>query len=76
MCCSVLKIIIRLHSTWDMFGPADIDHQLSVSQVTQCGQSLDVALRYSGVRHGKDTFRLSHQQQRHHFVFDHTTGRN
>lgn len=55
-------------ATWDVFGPADVDHQLPVSQVTQGGQSLDVALGDSGVRHGEDGLRLGHQQHRHHFV--------
>lgn len=56
-------------ATWDVFGPADVDHQLPVGQVTQCGQSLDVALGHGGVGHGKDALRLGHQQHRHHFVF-------
>ena len=53
-------------STWDMFCPADDDHQLAVSQVAQRGQSLDVALRHGRVRHGIDLLRLRHQQVRHY----------
>jgi len=61
--------------TWDVFGPADVDHQLSVGQVAQRGQSLDVALGHGGVRHGEDALGLGHQQQGHHFVFDHTANK-
>lgn len=53
-------------STWDVFGPANDDHQLTVSEVAQCGQGLDVALRHGGVRHGIDLLWLSHQQVRHY----------
>lgn len=52
--------------TWDVLGPADDDHQLAVSQVAQCGQSLDVALWHGGVRHGVDLLWLCHQQVRHY----------
>lgn len=62
-----------LKATWDVLGPADVDHQLPVSQVTQRGQSLDVTLRHGGVRHGKNALRLGHQQHRHHFVFHRVT---
>lgn len=61
----------RPNRTWDVFGPADVDHQLPVGQVAQRGQGLDVALRDGGVRHGKDALWLGHQQQRHHLVFHH-----
>ena len=56
----------NLFHTWDVFGPADDDHQLAVSQVAQRGQSLDVALRHGGVRHGIDLLWLRHQQVRHY----------
>lgn len=49
-------------STWDVLGPADIDHQLSVRQVTQRGQSLDVTVGHGRVRHGVDLLRLGDQQ--------------
>lgn len=52
----------NLFYTWDVFGPADDDHQLAVSQVAQRGQSLDVTLRHGGVRHGIDLLWLHHQQ--------------
>ena len=48
-----------------MLGPADDDHQLAVRQVTQRGESLDVALGHGGVRHGVDLLRLRHQQVGH-----------
>lgn len=51
--------------TWDVFGPADDDHQLAVGQVTQCGQCFDVALGHGGVRHGVDLLRLRYQQMGH-----------
>ncbi len=54
--------------TWDMFGPADVDHQLSVRQVTQRSQGLDVAVWYSWVRHGVNLLWLGHQQVRDDFV--------
>lgn len=60
-----------LNLTWDVFGPADVDHQLPVGQVAQRGQSLDVALRYRGIRHGEDALRLGNQQQGDHFVLNH-----
>lgn len=53
-------------STWDVFGPTDDDHQLSVSQVTQRRKSLDVTLWHCGVRHGIDLFWLRYQQVRHY----------
>lgn len=56
----------NLFYTWDVLGPADDDHQLTVSQVAQRGQSLDVALRHGGVRHGIDLLWLRHQQVRHY----------
>ena len=52
--------------TWDMLGPANDDHQLPVSQVTQRGQGLDVTLRHGGVRHGVDLLWLSHQKVGHY----------
>lgn len=66
---------LSLNHTWDVFGPANVDHQLSVSEVTQRGQSLDVALGYCGIRHGEDALGLGDQEQRHHLVLDHSTCR-
>lgn len=54
--------------TWDMFGPADVDHELSVRQVTQRSQGLDVAVWYCWVRHGVNLLWLGHQQVRYDFV--------
>ena len=48
--------------TWDVLGPANDDHELPVCQVTESGQSLDVALRHAGGRHGIQFVWLSHQQ--------------
>lgn len=48
--------------TWDVLGPADDDHELSVRQVTESGQGLDVALRHARGRHGVELVRLGHQQ--------------
>ena len=48
--------------TWDVLGPANDDHELPVCQVTESGQSLDVALWHAGRRHGIQFVRLSHQQ--------------
>ena len=48
--------------TWDVLGPADDDHELSVCQVTESGQGLDVTLRHAGGRHGVQLVRFSHQQ--------------
>ena len=50
-----------------MLGPADDDHQLSVCQVTQRGEGLDVALGHGGVGHGVDLLWLGHQQVGHDF---------
>lgn len=61
----MLNTCERMHfgaPTWDVLGPADIDHQFPVCQVTQRGQSLDVAVRNSRVRHGIDLLRLGNQQ--------------
>lgn len=55
-----------MYFTWDVFSPADYDHQLAVGQVTERGQSLDVTLRHGGVRHGIDLLWLCHQQVRHY----------
>lgn len=54
--------------TWDVFSPANVHHQLSVRQVTQCSQGLDVAVWYCWVWHGVNLFRLGHQQVRDDFV--------
>lgn len=74
-CCVLVRIYMIIYDndnrqdsacgggpTWDVLGPADIDHQLPVCQVTQRGQSLDVAVGDSRVWHGIDLLRLSHQQ--------------
>lgn len=45
-----------------MFGPADDDHQLAVSQVAQRGQGLDVSVGHGRVRHGVDLLWFHHQQ--------------
>ena len=54
--------------TWDVLGPADVDHQLAVGQVAQRGEGLDVAVRDRGIRHGVDLLGLRHQQVRHDLV--------
>lgn len=54
--------------TWDMLCPADVDHQLSVRQVTQRSQGLDVAVWYCWVGHGVNLLWLGHQQVRDDFV--------
>lgn len=54
--------------TWDMFSPADVHHQLSVCQVTQRSQGLDVAVWYCWVWHGVNLLWLGHQQVRDDFV--------
>lgn len=54
--------------TWDMFSPADVHHQLSVRQVTQRSQGLDVAVWYCRVWHGINLLWLSDQQVRDDFV--------
>lgn len=54
--------------TWDMFSPADVHHQLSVRQVTQRSQGLDVAVWYCWVWHGINLLWLSNQQVRDDFV--------
>lgn len=51
-----------------MLGPADVDHQLPVSQVAEGGQGLDVAVGDGGVGHGVDLLWLGHQQVGHNLV--------
>lgn len=51
-----------------MFSPADVHHQLSVRQVTQRSQGLDVAVWYRRVWHGINLLWLSDQQVRDDFV--------
>lgn len=51
-----------------MLGPANVDHQFPVGQVTERGQGFDVAVGHGGVRHGVDLLRLRHQQVRHNLV--------
>lgn len=48
--------------TWDVLGPTNDDHELPVGQVTESGQSLDVALWHARGRHGVEFVRLSYQQ--------------
>ena len=48
--------------TWDVLGPANNDHELPVCQITESGQSLDVALWHARGWHGVEFVRLSHQQ--------------
>lgn len=57
-----IKSFCVINFTWDMFRPADDDHQLAVSQIAQRGQSLDVPVRHGGVGHGVDLLRLHDQQ--------------
>lgn len=52
--------------TWDVFRPANDDHQLAVSKVAQRGQSLNVALWHGRVGHGIDLLWLRNQQVRHY----------
>ena len=54
--------------TWDVLGPAYVDHQLPVGEVTQRGEGFDVAVGYRGVGHGVDLLRLGHQQVGHDLV--------
>lgn len=51
-----------------MLGPANVDDQFPVGQVTERGQGFDVAVGHGGVRHGVDLLRLRHQQVRHNLV--------
>lgn len=51
-----------------MFGPANVDDQLSVRQVTKRSQRLDVAVWYCWVGHGVNLLWLGHQQVRDDFV--------
>lgn len=60
--------VVFISPTWDVLGPPDVDHQLSVRQVTQRSQGLDVAVWYCWVRHGINLLWLSHQQVRDNFV--------
>lgn len=48
--------------TWNMLRPSNDNHQLPVSQVTQCSEGFDVTVRDSRVRHGIDLLRFGHQQ--------------
>lgn len=47
--------------TWDVFGPADDDHQLPICQVTESGQGLDISLRHTRGRHSIQLVGFSHQ---------------
>lgn len=68
-CISRTCLILMAHfPTWDMLGPADVHHQLSVRQVTQRSQGLDVAVWYCWVWHGINLLWLGNQQVRDDFV--------
>lgn len=55
-------LLVPTRLTWDVLGPADDDHELSVRQVTESGQGLDVTLRHARGRHGVELVGLGHQQ--------------
>lgn len=63
-----LDVYCLIFPTWDMFSPANVHHQLSVRQVTQRSQGLDVAVWYRRVWHGINLLWLSDQQVRDDFV--------
>ena len=67
--CGVwIKWPLESERTWDVFGPSNVDHQLAVSQVTERGEGFDVAVGYSGIRHGIDLLWFSHKQVGHNLV--------
>lgn len=61
------KFVFR-EGTWNMLGPSNDHHQLSVGQVAQRGEGFDVAVGDGGVRHGIDLLRFGHQQMGHNLV--------
>lgn len=54
--------------TWYVFGPADVQHEFSVGEVTQRRQSFDVTVREGGVGHGTHPLWLRLQQEIHHLI--------
>jgi len=54
--------------TWYVFGPADVQHELSVGEVTQGRQSFDVTVGERRVRHGTHSLGLRPQQEAHHLI--------
>lgn len=54
--------------TWYVLGPADDDHNLPVSQITQSARCLRRTVRKCGIRHSVQFFGFSHKQVRHHRV--------
>lgn len=68
-CCGFFFFFFLFRKcTWNMLRPSNDNHQLPVSQVTQCSEGLDVTVGDSRVRHGIDLLRLGHQQMWNNLV--------